>query len=178
METPWPWHRLFGLSLVDFFHGMPVTVEMAEHNAILHLFSSRADLVGYGISHYRQRSTETSALLSRLMARHKTEGISMTGEELRQLAKQDEAEVVREFLDGLPLEVVRVWFPDKIRQMELSLETRLEGLPAEVRLKGLPAEERVKGLPAEERLKGLSVEEILRAIPPESRAALKEKLKG
>src|SRR4051812_9089745 len=30
METPWPWHRLFGLSLIDFFRGMPVTVEVEK----------------------------------------------------------------------------------------------------------------------------------------------------
>jgi hypothetical protein len=30
METQRPWHRLFGLSLVDFFRGMPVTVELEK----------------------------------------------------------------------------------------------------------------------------------------------------
>ena len=29
-ETQRPWHRLFGLSLVDFFRGMPVTVELEK----------------------------------------------------------------------------------------------------------------------------------------------------
>ncbi len=30
MEPQRPWHRLFGLSLVDFFRGMPVTVELEK----------------------------------------------------------------------------------------------------------------------------------------------------
>jgi hypothetical protein len=30
MNEPQPWHRLFGLSLVDFFRGMPVTVELEK----------------------------------------------------------------------------------------------------------------------------------------------------
>src|SRR5436305_8551060 len=30
MSEPTPWHRLFGLSLVDFFRGMPVTVELEK----------------------------------------------------------------------------------------------------------------------------------------------------
>jgi hypothetical protein len=28
MSEPTPWHRLFGLSWMDFFRGMPVTVEV------------------------------------------------------------------------------------------------------------------------------------------------------
>ncbi len=30
MAEPRPWHRLFGLSLIDFFRGMPVTVELEK----------------------------------------------------------------------------------------------------------------------------------------------------
>jgi hypothetical protein len=30
MSEPRPWHRLFGLSLVDFFRGMPVSVELEK----------------------------------------------------------------------------------------------------------------------------------------------------
>ncbi len=30
MSEPKPWHQLFGLSLVDFFRGMPVTVELEK----------------------------------------------------------------------------------------------------------------------------------------------------
>jgi hypothetical protein len=287
MNAPWPWHRLFGLSLIDFFRGLPVTVELekdlserqqfldvvvvrmglaplsiplpdgfedlgphnlitfksfrqpldvwsleelighyvnyrklvspslqvllpetefrlfavctrfpqglanqvalkpvkagvydvprmveairmivvnelprAEHNAILHLFSSRLDLLRYGVTHYRQRSSETSSLLQRLLVRHQGEGLVMLDlmEELRKEKDQISQEFWDVFLSKLP--------PEEL----------LKGVPAEERLKGLPAEERLKGLPAEERLKGLSLEEILRAIPPESRSALKDKL--
>src|SRR5436309_1542357 len=31
-----PWHRLFGLSLVDFFRGMPVTVELEKDLSVKH----------------------------------------------------------------------------------------------------------------------------------------------
>jgi len=30
MDAPQPWHRLFGLTLVDFFRGMPVIVELEK----------------------------------------------------------------------------------------------------------------------------------------------------
>jgi hypothetical protein len=30
MSEPRPWHRLFGLSLVDFFRGLPVSVELEK----------------------------------------------------------------------------------------------------------------------------------------------------
>ena len=30
MNEPTPWHRLFGLSLVDFFRGTPVSVELEK----------------------------------------------------------------------------------------------------------------------------------------------------
>jgi hypothetical protein len=34
MSEPIPWHRLFGLSLVDFFRGMPVNVELEKRPVI------------------------------------------------------------------------------------------------------------------------------------------------
>ena len=34
-----------------------------EQNALLHLFSSRTELLAYGVQHYRTRSSETSTLL-------------------------------------------------------------------------------------------------------------------
>src|SRR5262245_26833795 len=30
MSEPTPWHRLFGLALIDFFRGMPVAVELEK----------------------------------------------------------------------------------------------------------------------------------------------------
>jgi len=39
---------------------------LAEHNALLHLFSAREELVRYGQEHYRPHSQETSSLLYQL----------------------------------------------------------------------------------------------------------------
>jgi hypothetical protein len=36
MSEPTPWHRLFGLSLVDFFWDMPVTVELEKDLSLKH----------------------------------------------------------------------------------------------------------------------------------------------
>jgi hypothetical protein len=44
-------------------------------------------------------------------------------------------------------------------------------------LKNLSIEERLKGLSLEERLKGLSLDDLLAALPPETRAALAQRLK-
>ena len=42
METQRPWHRLFGLSWMDFFRGTPVTVEFEKD---LSLKQQRLDVV-------------------------------------------------------------------------------------------------------------------------------------
>ena len=36
MSEPKPWHRLFGLSLVDFFRGMPVIIELEKDLSLKH----------------------------------------------------------------------------------------------------------------------------------------------
>jgi len=36
MSEPKPWHRLFGLSLVDFFRGMPVSIELEKDLSLKH----------------------------------------------------------------------------------------------------------------------------------------------
>ena len=48
-----------------------------EHNALLHLFSARTDLLRYGAEHYRLRSEETSTLLLQLFERYRLEGATM-----------------------------------------------------------------------------------------------------
>ncbi len=117
---------------------------LAEHNALLLLFSALPEQVRYATGHYRRRSPETSSLLDLLLERYREEGVSMamTMEEFRHY-------------------YLRYNLPD------LTPEERLEGLPPEERLKGLPPEERLKGLPPEERLKGLPPEERLKGLPPE-----------
>jgi hypothetical protein len=114
---------------------------LAEHNALLHLFSHAPEAVGYGQSHYRQHSADTSTLIQQLLEAYKREGLNMpyTMEDFRR-------DFTREHLDLL------------------TPEERLQGLSPEEILKALPPEERLKGLPAEERLKGLSAEEIERFL--------------
>jgi len=125
-----------------------------EHNAMLHLFSARPELLRYGQEHYRPHSRDTSSLLLKLFTLYSEEpGMP---DKLKEFVRQ----TIDELLTNLPA------------------EERLKGLPAEERLKGLPAEERLKGLPAEERLKGLSVEEVLRALSPEDREALTRQIKA
>jgi hypothetical protein len=104
----------------------------AEHNAMLHLFSAKAELLKYGAEHYRVRSGETSTLLLQLFERYRLEGSLM---------------------------------PDALEEFARETITEL--------LKKLPAEERVKGLSLEERLRGLSLD----ALSPELREALAKQLK-
>jgi hypothetical protein len=106
-----------------------------EHNALLHLFSARADLLRYGASHYRLRSEETSTLLLHLFKRYRLEATLMP-DMLEQFAK----ETIEELLKELPA------------------ETRMQGLPADARLQGLPAETRLKGLSVDDLLAALSPE--------------------
>jgi hypothetical protein len=107
-----------------------------EHNALLHVFSIKAELLTYGIQHYRIRSGETSTLLLELLQRYQQEGI------MPDMLKEFARETIDQFLKELPV------------------EKRLEGLTAEQRVQGLSAEQRVQGLSAEQRVQGLSVEEL------------------
>jgi len=114
-----------------------------DHNAMLHLFSSKEELLRYGQKHYRQRSQETSLLLLTLLKTYKED--------------PDMPDKMKEFLRQSIAELLR----------SLPTEERLDGLPAEERLKGLPAEERLKGLSTEELLQALSpqaLEELTRKL--------------
>ena len=126
-----------------------------EHNAMLHLFSAKLDLLQYGAEHYRVRSAETSTLLLQLFERYSLEG-SVMPDALEEFARETIAEIVRKLSAGEPI----------------------LGLPAADILRKLPAEERLKGVPAAELLKGLSVDELLAALSPEKREALARRLKG
>src|SRR5436309_12161301 len=48
-----------------------------EHNALLHLFSARTELLRYGSTHYRLRSKESSTLLLDLFERYQLEASLM-----------------------------------------------------------------------------------------------------
>jgi hypothetical protein len=125
-----------------------------DRNAMLHLFSSREELLRYGQQHHRRYSQNTTTLLSRLFIALREDP------EMSQKFQQ----LVREALD----EVLE----------RLTPEERLKGLPVEEIRNALPVEERLKGLPAEERLKGLSPEELVRALPPEMLELLAKQLKS
>jgi hypothetical protein len=133
-------------------HELPRT----ENNALLHLLSASPDQVGYGVSHYQQRSADTSTLLGQLFEGYEREGLTMpyTMQDFRR-------DYVKEHLKDLT--------PDE----------RLEGLSPDERLEGLSPDERLEGLSPDERLKGLSPEEIEKYLkrrhnPP----ARKRKKKG
>jgi hypothetical protein len=105
-----------------------------EHNALLHLFSAREELLRYGQEHYRPQSPETSTLLYQLFQTY-SEDPAMP-DKLK--------EFVRESLNQI--------------LASLTPEQRLKGMSAEERLKGMPAEERLKGLSADEVVKALPPE--------------------
>jgi hypothetical protein len=120
-----------GIIRVVVVHQLP----QEEHNAMLHLFSAKENLVTYGAQHYRPRSEETSTFLLQLLQRYRREGIPMpfTKEEFIREAK-------REMLQ------------------ELSPAERLEGLSPEERLVGLSPKDLLARLSPEELLAGLSPE--------------------
>ncbi len=66
-----------------------------EHNALLHLFSARADLLRYGAAHYRLRSEETSTLLLQLVERYRLEATLMPDmlEQLTRKPSSDSSEI-------------------------------------------------------------------------------------
>lgn len=89
------------------------------HNALLHLFGTKAELLAYGAQHYRIRSSETSSLLYELFRRFHEEVHTMP-DALEEFTR----ETIDRFLRELPL------------------KKRLEGLSPEQRLEGLSPEER------------------------------------
>ncbi len=81
-----------------------------EHNALLHLFSARADLLQYGATHYRLRSEETSTLLLQLFERYRLEATLMP-DMLEELTKETIARLLR----NLPAEErVKGLSPDEL----------------------------------------------------------------
>ena len=121
---------------------VPNQLALQEHNAMMHMFSARADLLEYGRRHYRIRSTETSSLLRLVFEKYLKEKLTMP--DLLE-------ELTRETIDQLI--------------KELPVEERLKGLSAEDLRKRLSLEERLEGLSPEERLGGLSPEERLGDFP-------------
>jgi hypothetical protein len=142
------------------------------HEAPLHLFSARADLVRFGGKSYRRRSERSSALLKQLFEGLRQEGVGMpyTMEDFtRQFVKdhfaQLTAEERRELLESLP--------PEEQEKMLQALppaqqEKMLQALPPAQQEKWLQA------LPPAQRLAGLSAKQIrdyLKHLTAEGRPA-------
>ena len=88
-----------------------------EHNAMLHLFSARQELLRYGKEHYRPRSTETSTLLYQLFKAY-SEDPAMS-EKLKEFVRQSIDELLRELpaeerLKGLSAEEVAAALPPEV----------------------------------------------------------------
>jgi hypothetical protein len=103
---------------------------MAEHNAMLHLFSAKESLLEYGVKHYRVKSNETSTLLFDLFERYQAEAEAM---------------------------------PDALEEFTRQTIDRI--------LKGLSKEKRL------ELIREVPVDDLLAALSPEMREALKQRLK-
>lgn len=117
-------YEVQGLGLrirVIVVHQLPLN----EHNAMLHLFSAREELLRYGREHYRPHSPETSTLLYELFTEY-SEELTMS-DKLKEFVRQS----LDKIFAGLPA------------------EERLKGLPVEERLKGLSAEEIARALSPE-----------------------------
>jgi len=136
---------------------------LAEHNAMLLLFSAREKPLVYGREHYRPNSAEISSVLAKLFQAY-SEEIDMT-DKLKEFARQTMDEILRNMS------------PEE-RLKGLSAEELRKHLSPEERLKGLPAEELRKHLSPEERLKGLSAEDLLKGLSPETLEALVRQLKA
>jgi hypothetical protein len=119
-------HHFTGPIRVVVVHELP----QREHNALLHLFSARTDLLRYGATHYRPRSKETSTLLGQLFDSYRLEGVVMPDalEQLRQFAREFEEKVQEKVLREMPPEELVRRASEK-----LSVDELLAALPAEKR---------------------------------------------
>jgi hypothetical protein len=109
---------------------------LQEHNAMLHLFSAREELLRYGRDHYRPHSTETSTLLYDLFKEYSEE--------------PDMPDKLKEYVRERMAEILKGW----------PVEERLKDLPAEEVARALSPEERLKGLSAEEVARALPPETL------------------
>ncbi len=126
---------------------------LAEHNSLLHVYSTRGDLLTFGNEHYRIRSIETTTLLRELFRYYK-----------------EESDAMPDALEEFTRQAI-----DRILQ-ELPAQKRLQGLSPGERLQGLSPGERLQGLSPGERLQGLSVDDYLNSITAEKLEELQRKL--
>ncbi|MGL4551630.1 MAG: hypothetical protein ACRC33_10615 [Gemmataceae bacterium] len=173
-DEPRPWHRWFGLTWMDFFHGTGVTVEPEKDTAVQQqrldvLIVGRAppdrtppdgfdDLGPHNLITFKShRETLDEWALIELVAHFVSEGTrSLLTEMFRQAIQEGRvmANQLQEYLREAKQRFLR----------EITTEERLEGIPTEKLLESIPAEELVKRL---------TVEELLAALPPETLEALR-----
>jgi len=105
---------------------VPNQLRQEEQNALLHLFSTRGELLAYAVRHFRQRSPESSTLLLQLVQKIQKEIETMPNvlEEIRR-------ETIEQLLKELPVE----------KRLEL-----LKAVPVEQLLERLTPKQRVQGL--------------------------------
>ena len=129
---------------------------LAEHNAMLHLFSAREELLRYGRDHFQPYSEETSTLLYELFQTY-SEDPDMA-DKLKEFAQ----ETIEKFLKSLP--------PEK----------RLEGLPAEELPQGPVACGRSPQGPCLRKIASRDClrKKLSRRLPPETLEGLVRKLKA
>lgn len=102
---------------------------LEERNAPLHLLSATPEMVAYGASHYRQRSTDTSTLIHRLFEGLERENIAVpyTMEDFRRDYAKEHVEKLtpREWR-----EVIKNLSPDKLHEIEKYLKRRKDESPS------------------------------------------------
>ena len=98
----------------------------AEHNAMLHLFSARQELLQYGKEHYRPHSPETSTLLYQLFKAYSEE--SDMADQLKEFVRKSIDELLaslpaEERLKGLSAdEVIRALSPETLEALARQLK--------------------------------------------------------
>jgi hypothetical protein len=102
-------------------------VSREPHNALLHLFSASAEMVGYGAGHYQQRSDEANALLRDLLTNYRGEGIAMSYT-MADYRREKAEEYFNEMTPEKQRELVRRLKSELLRA--LTLEERLAGSSA------------------------------------------------
>jgi hypothetical protein len=128
---------------------VPNQLPEEEHNALLHLFSTRAELLAYGSRHYHIHSRDASTLLLQLFRTVQRE-IEAMSNALQEFARESMDELLKELPVEKRLELLK----------ELPVEKRLEGLSADQILRAVPIDKLLESLSPEQRVQGLSAEEL------------------
>lgn len=160
-------------------------LSQVEHNAMLHLFSSKEELIRFGAAHFEPYSEETSTLLSRLFDKYREEGYPMAetlqkfGRRVRREMMQDpeqKALLLEEFRASMtPQDLLQVLTPEQILSL-LPPEQILSLLPPEQILSRLTPEQILSGLTPEQILPRFTPDQILASLSPEQREVLLQRL--